>query len=88
MFDWLLLVALAGVAAPAPQQVTNPTFDEEVVVTAALVRERRSDLPGSATVIEQEEIRERQATQVVDVLRTVPGLDVVQSGSPGKVSWR
>jgi vitamin B12 transporter len=85
MFDWLLLVALAGVAAPTPQQASTPPFQEEVVVTGVLVRESRSDLPASATVIEADEIRERQASQVLDVLRTVPGLDVVQSGSPGKV---
>ena len=86
MFDWLLLVALAGVAAPTPQQASTPPFQEEVVVTGVLVRESRSDLPASATVIEAEEIRERQASQVLDVLRTVPGLHIDSGGTRGSLS--
>ncbi len=89
MFQWVLVAALAGVAAPGPQQAPAPdpnqSHEEQIVVTAALERESRLDLPVSATVIGREEIRERQAVEVYEVLRTVPGLDVVQSGSPGKV---
>lgn len=85
MFQWILLAALAGVAAPQSQQSVAPTFDEEIVVSAALERERRAKLPASVTVIEREEIVRRQATEVFEVLRTVQGLDVLQSGSPGKV---
>ncbi len=93
MYQWVLVAVLAGVAAPGPQEApvsdpdaVHPTnHEEQIVVTAALEREARLDLPVSATVIDREEIRERQATEVYEVLRTVPGLDVVQSGSPGKV---
>jgi vitamin B12 transporter len=94
MFHWVLSVALAGVAAPVPQQAGATPGDvqapaqvhqEEIVVTAALEREEREELPVSATVIGRREIRERQATAVYEVLRTVPGLDVAQSGTPGKV---
>lgn len=85
MFHWMLFAALAGVAAPQPQRAPVPTYEEEIVVSAALEREERAELPVSATVIEHQEIRQRQATEVFEVLRTVPGLDVVQSGSPGKV---
>ena len=85
MFHWVLLAAFAGVAAPAPQQAPTPVIDEAIVVTAALEREQRSELPVSVSVVEEEEIRARQATEIFELLRTIPGLDVVQSGSPGKV---
>ncbi len=89
MYQWVLVAALAGVAAPGPGQAPaadpNQSHEEQIVVTAALERESQRDLPVSATVIARQEIRERQATEVYEVLRTVPGLDVVQSGSPGKV---
>lgn len=85
LFDWLLLTALAGVAAPSPQQAPTPTYEEEIIITAAAERAERTELPVSASVIDSEEIRRRQATEVFEVLRTVPGLDVVRSGSPGKV---
>ena len=37
-------------------------------------------------MIPRAEIEARQATQVLDLLATVPGLTVVQSGSPGKIT--
>ena len=43
-------------------------------------------LTATADVIEREEILSRQATNVVDLLRAVPGLTVMRSGSPGKVT--
>lgn len=63
-----------------------PTIEDRVLVTGALGRESRERLPISADVIEREEIEARQTTAIADLLRTVPGLDVVRSGSAGKVT--
>ena len=42
-----------------------------------------SELPSAVTVIDREEIDSRQVTDVLQLLRTVPGLGVVQSGGRG-----
>lgn len=41
-------------------------------------------MASSITVITAQEIREKQKTTVLEVLRTVPALDVVQTGGPGR----
>lgn len=56
---------------------------EEVVVSATRTPTRISQLGSSVTVITSEEIEAKQQTQVIDVLRSVPGIDVVQTGSKG-----
>jgi len=63
-----------------------PAIREEVLVTAALAQESGFRPPVSADVVEREEIAARQATTIADLLRSVPGLDVVRSGSSGKVT--
>jgi vitamin B12 transporter len=63
-----------------------PSYSATVVVTASLEEEPTRELPTSVSVIPAEDIDQRQATRVVDLLRTVPGLDLVQQGSPGKIS--
>jgi vitamin B12 transporter len=68
--------------APAPVA----TYAEGVVVTATLDEEEAEEVPASVTVIGAEEIETRRATEVADLLRTVPGLALVRSGSPGKVT--
>lgn len=69
---------------PAPQSQT--TVRDEVVVTATLGPEGARAVPVSADVIERDEIEARQVTAVADLLRTLPGLDVVRSGTAGKVT--
>jgi vitamin B12 transporter len=80
--------APASEPAPAPGPAPAPakTYADSVVVTATLAPEERDQVPGSVTVIDAREIRDRQATEVAELLRTAPGLAVVRSGSPGKVT--
>ena len=82
----LFAVGLVGVTGPALCQTPLPTFQDDVVVTASLAAEASDDVPASVTVIGAQEIADRQATSVEELLRTVPGLDLVRSGSPGKVA--
>lgn len=73
--------AQTGAGAPDPQA---PTFDESIVVTATLEPERRQDVPAAVTVIPREEIEARQAVALPELLATVPGITVLQTGSPGQ----
>lgn len=56
----------------------------EVVVTASRMETPAQQVASSITVITGQEIREKQKTTVLEVLRSVPGLDVVRTGGPGK----
>jgi vitamin B12 transporter len=58
----------------------------DVVVSAEAEPEPAASVGVAATVIDAREIAASQATTVLDLLRTVPGLDVVQSGGPGTVA--
>jgi vitamin B12 transporter len=56
---------------------------EEIVVTATRIETPSGEVGSSVTVITDQQIEERQNTTVLEVLRTVPALDVVQLGGPG-----
>ncbi len=77
----LFVCALTGNQARAadPSEPTMPP----VFVTSTRTETPLSQVTTSATVISAEQIREQQAETVLQVLRTVPGLDVVQNGSRG-----
>lgn len=51
-----------------------------VVVTASRREEKALDAPASVTLVGTEQIRARAATTVVDHVRSVPGVDVAQTG--------
>lgn len=59
------------------------TVLEDMVVSATRTPTRIAQLGSSVTVITSKEIEAKQQTQVIDVLRNVPGLSVVQSGPKG-----
>ena len=73
-------------AAPSLLAQTVPPVSTEVVVTADAQAEPRRTLGVAATVIGPEEMDRSKATSIPDLLRTVPGLDVVQSGGAGTVT--
>ncbi|NDY71022.1 hypothetical protein DO021_04975 [Desulfobacter hydrogenophilus] len=56
---------------------------EDVVVSATRTPTRISQLGTSVTVITSKEIEAKQQIQVIDVLRSVPGVSVIQSGPKG-----
>ncbi len=56
---------------------------EETVVTASRLEEPLKYSPDSVTVVTAEDIREKGAQTVLDVLRDVPGIAVAQAGSFG-----
>jgi vitamin B12 transporter len=77
----LVLLRPAGLLAQAVPPVTA-----EVVVTADARPEPQRTLGVAATVIDGKEIERSKTTSVSDLLRSVPGVDVVQSGGPGAVT--
>ena len=71
--------------------VTAPSFPSQpltpdTVVSAARTETPRSRVGSAITVITEEDLQRRGAVNLNDALRTVPGLDVVQSGGPGQAT--
>ena len=64
-----------------PQAPGNPT-----VITPTRIPTPANQSGSSLTVITREQIEQSQRTYVVDLLRQAPGVDVVQSGTPGGVT--
>jgi len=59
---------------------------EEVVVTANRLETATREVGSSITVITAQQIEQRQQTLLLDVLRSVPSIDVVQNGGPGSAT--
>ncbi len=68
----------------AAQQI--PPASESVVVTATSVPEDETEVGSAITVVTREQIERQEATVVSDVLRSVPGLDLVEYGTPGALT--
>ena len=76
-----MLLPFAGWAEDEDKKI-----DYQLTVTGDRLEEPANDKSDSIAVITEEQIRENQWNYVLDAIRTVPGVDVVQSGSPGKVT--
>ena len=84
-------ILLAATGATGPRAMaetgtrTNPhDLPDTIVVTANRVGTSLRENANSITVITREQIETSQAVMVSDLLRTAPGLDVVQSGGLGQ----
>ncbi len=78
-----LSLVLASGALPAQQA---DVFGDEITVTATGVAETVDEVPVAVTVIDRDEIDDAQADTVAALLTRVPGVTVMQSGSPGGVT--
>ncbi len=78
-----LSVFLLPVQAAEPQ-VGKVEVLEPLVVTATRTPTPSRDVGSDVTVITAEDIAQRQRMSVLDILRGVPGLNVVQSGGLGQ----
>ena len=84
-----ILSAAISVRAEEPPVSTNGDQlpeAESVVVSATRFDIRLDQLPASASVISSEELEQKQIERVSDALREVPGLAVVQTGTPGQLT--
>ncbi len=63
--------------------------EEEIVISAAKYEQKISEAPSTIYVITEEDIRQSGLTYIPDILRMIPGLDVITiSGSQTEVSAR
>ncbi|MFQ5703143.1 MAG: TonB-dependent receptor plug domain-containing protein [Gemmatimonadales bacterium] len=80
----LPMIVLAATSLPANAQVRADTTQlETVIVTGTRIPTPRDAMTSTVTVLDGDVLREQGITQVLDALRLVPGLSVVQTGSFG-----
>ncbi len=91
----LLILATPAAKSQDPEPVPSSEESEaeprsthaEVIVVTAERRETPVRTVGSSvTVLDRAEIERRNQTTVLELLRTVPGLEVSQGGGPGKTA--
>lgn len=78
----LTVLAAALGATPAPAETVRQT--DPVVVTASRLPEVRSEALVAIDVIDRDAIDAAATQDVVDLLRRVPGVDIVRGGSLGQ----
>jgi outer membrane cobalamin receptor len=59
---------------------------QSVVVSASLGGSLATQVGSTVSVLSDDEIREKGAQNILEVLREVPGLAVTQSGRPGRAA--
>ena len=75
----LAVPALAQEPPPAPQNPDEPVpYEEQVVVTASKTEQELVNAPASVSVVAEEMIQNSPATNIGDLLRSVPGINVTQ----------
>ncbi len=74
----ILTVASASVLADTGVPSSSP-----VIVTASRVAQTENQALASVTVITRKDIERTQATDMVQLLRSVAGLDIARTGGPG-----
>jgi vitamin B12 transporter len=85
------LVSAATSVRALDSTSVSPNGDELPVAEPVVVSATRFDipldqLPASASVISSEDLEQKQIERVSDALREVPGLSVVQTGTPGQLT--
>src|SRR5262245_40406748 len=69
----------SGQTSPPPHQEDAPTTEDVVVVTASRHEERLINAPVTMTVIPESVINAAPSQTLTDLLRVVPGVNVVQT---------
>lgn len=73
-------------AAKAPQQASDK--DHTLVVTASRFKEQSTRLPSNITIISKDDIEQSNATQVVQLLRKVAGVQISTVSGKSVISMR
>jgi vitamin B12 transporter len=81
----LLAVPLTAQTTP-PSTTPAAAINDSIVVTASALPETIETTPATVTIVTRQQIEQREARDVADVLREVPGLTISRSGSPGKAT--
>ena len=78
-----MAVTVIGLTRASAAHASADVAADEVVVTATRIPTPESQVASSVTIITAGEIEARQLQTLPDVLKDVPGLNVVRSGGPG-----
>ena len=73
-------------ASPSLVNGNQPQKLAPVVVTATRIEQPVSEIGTTVTVVDQDQIHSQQIQSVENVLREVPGVTVMQAGSPGTIA--
>jgi vitamin B12 transporter len=88
-YVWSILIGfLFGLIVSNPALADSKKEDSVPIMDETLVTATRTETPVkelgvSTTVVSEEEIKERQAVDALDVLRSVPGFTMVRTGGRG-----
>jgi vitamin B12 transporter len=82
----LAVVLAAGPGRAQPVERPPVTRAEPVVVTATRVEEPLEAIGASVTIVPEEVFRVQEHRTVEEALRAVPGVEILRSGSLGKIS--
>src|SRR5688572_17081768 len=67
---------------PAPQEEEQPvSYEEQVVVTASRSEQQLVNAPAAVSLITTQTIQNSPATNIGDLLRSVPGINVMQASA-------
>ncbi len=83
----LIALCLPVVFCPGRAPALESQDLDKIVVSANRSETALHEVGSSITVITREEIEQRQKRFVLDLLRTVPSVDVVRSGGPGGLTY-
>ncbi|HLI80368.1 MAG TPA: TonB-dependent receptor [Candidatus Binataceae bacterium] len=92
VLSWLVIavVSMRAYADPSPSAAASPAAAQmqpqklpPVVVTATRIEQPLSDIGTTVSVVDRSQMQSQQLQQMTDVLREVPGVSVMQGGSPG-----
>ena len=67
--------------SPPPADEQKPTFEEQVVVSASRSQEALVNAPAAVTLITAETLQSSPGSNMGDLLRAVPGINVTQTSS-------
>jgi len=81
-----VLAFLLAVSPLAAEEAGQQQDMDEIVVTATRLETPGREVGSSITVITAEQIREQGKATVVDILQSVPSLNVSRNGGPGQVA--
>ncbi len=82
----LLAISLASLLSPVSFSYADDSADETVVVTANRFEQAESSVLASSNIITKEEIAALQVTTALDVLKTLPGVEVNTQGTKANIS--
>jgi vitamin B12 transporter len=86
LIGFLFCVIVSNPALADSEEKDSVPIMDETLVTATRTETPVRELGVSTTVITEEEIKERQAVDALDVLRTVPGFNILRSGGRGSLT--